>query len=194
MIRTILTVAYVLGLAFALGSYSAWAITDRFAGFSALSIGQWTGYPRAGSQEADPYARAHAARNGGIALGAAEGLAFSAVRDSEGAMIEGSCIYVIEGRLPASRLWTLRIVDQNGHTLEAPDGLSARTHNRAILHNPDGSIRIAVSNKAEPGNWLHLDHDGPVRFVLALYDTAIATSTGLIDFSMPSVRRERCQS
>jgi len=194
MIRSILTVAYVLCLAFALGSYSAWAVTDRFAGFSALSIGQWTGFPLAGSQDADPYARAHAARNGGIALGAAEGLAFSAGRDADDVMIEGNCSYAIEGRLPASRLWTLRIVDQDGATLTAPDGLPARTHSRAILHNSDGSIRISLSDTAEPDNWLHLDHEGPVRFVLTLYDTAIATSTGLIDFSMPDVRRLECRS
>ncbi|MBO6637917.1 MAG: DUF1214 domain-containing protein [Roseitalea sp.] len=194
MIRSILTIAYVLGLAFALGGLSAWTVTDRFPGFSALSIGQWTGFPLAGSQNADPYARAHAARNGGIALGAAEGVAFGASRDSDGEPISGTCSYVIEGRLPSSRLWTLRMIDQNGRTLDAPAGRSARTHSRAIVHDAEEGVRIAVSETPEPGNWLHLDHRGPARFILTLYDTSITTSTGLIDFAMPDIRQVGCRS
>ncbi|MCR9120701.1 MAG: DUF1214 domain-containing protein [Phyllobacteriaceae bacterium] len=194
MIRTIVTIAYVLSLAFALGGMSAWAVTERFAGFSALSIGQWTGFPLAGSKDVDPYARAHAARNGGIALGAAEGLAFSAADDTDGTPLVGSCSYVMEGRLPSSRLWTLRIVDQAGRMLDAPLGVASRTHSRALLHDPDGSIRIALSDTAEPGNWLHLDHPGPIRLILTFYDTAITTSTGLVDLTMPDVRRSGCRS
>ena len=192
--KSLLTVVYVLGLAFGLGIYSAWAVTGQFAGFGALTLGQWTSYPQAGTADADPYARAWAARAGTLALGRVEGLTFRASRDSDGARLAGTCSYVLSGQIPSNRLWTLRIEDETRNPLPVGGNRPSQVHGRAVLRAADGSVSITVSDRIAPNNWLYLDHEGPVHLVLTLYDTTIATSTGLRDVTMPIIRNAGCRS
>lgn len=191
--KTLVTVVYVLGLALSLGAYSAWAVTGQFAGFGALRLGQWTSHPRAGAEDADPYARAWAARAGTLALGRAEGLEFRASHDSDGAPLVGSCRYVVSGQIPTNRLWTLRVVDETGRPLRPRRDVPAHIHSRAALRAPDGVISISISDRIAPANWLNVDHDGPFGLVLTLYDTTIATGTGLPDLTMPVIRNVGCR-
>lgn len=192
MLRTILTICYVLALALGLGGVSAWLATERLSGLEPLTIGQWTGYPGAGAGRADPYARARASRTSDVPLGTAEGLLLTTGRDAQGAPLRGDCAYLIEGRVPPTRLWTLRVVDAEGRAVQAGPELPASLHSRRILRQADGSFRIALADRARPGNWLHLAEDGPIRLVLTLYDTTVAASVGLADITLPTVRRTRC--
>jgi hypothetical protein len=52
--------------------------------FGAVKAGPWSGWPKTGTREADPYARALFARNGETPLGVTEGLGFIARSDSDG--------------------------------------------------------------------------------------------------------------
>ena len=191
--KKLLTVVYVLALALGLGVYTAWVVTGQFAGFGTLTIGQWTSHPRAGTEQADPYARAWTARAGVLALGRAEGLAFRAVRDSDGARLIGSCSYTLSGQIPASRLWTLHVVDETGRPLRPARDAPAQIHSRSILRAPDGTVSISISSRIAPTNWLHVEHDGAIELVLTLYDTTIATDTGLLDVTMPLIRNAGCR-
>ena len=194
MLRTVLTICYVLAIALGLGGASAWLATERLPGLQPLAIGQWTGFPQAGAGRADPYARARAARTSHVPLGTAEGLVLTASRDANGAPLRGNCTYRIEGRVPPSRLWTLRMVGAQGEALETRPALPSALHSRAVLRQPDGSFRIALADSAQPGNWLSLAHDGPVRLVLTLYDTNVAASVGLADLTLPTIDRVDCRS
>lgn len=192
--KNLLTIVYVLALALGLGIYSAWSVTSQFAGFGALTLGQWTSYPQAGTTDADPYARARAARSGALALGRAEGLVFRATHDSDGARLVGSCNYLMSGEVPSNRLWTLRLEDQGGRTLPTGSDAPSHIHSRSVLWASDGSVSITMSDQIAPTNWLHLDHSGAIDLVLTLYDTTIATSTGLTDVTMPIVQNAGCRS
>ena len=194
MIRTVLTIAYALALALGLGGASAWLVTDRFAGFSPLTIGQWTGYPKAGAGAADPYARARAARTGDVPLGAAEGLVLTATNDADGAPLRGGCAYLIEGRGPPSRLWTLRMVGIDGEALSSPPGVPTMAHSRSILHDAGGGLRLVLSDRARPGNWLYLRHDGPIRLVLTLYDTTVTASVAFAEVTLPRIGKTGCRT
>lgn len=194
MIRTALAITYALTLALGLGGASAWLVTDRFAGFSPLTIGQWTGYPKAGAGTADPYARARAARTGQVPLGAAEGLVLTATHDADGAPLIGTCAYVIEGRDPPSRLWTLTMAGINGEALSSPPGVPTMAHSRSVLREADGRLRLALSDRARPGNWLYLRHDGPIRLVLTLYDTTVTASVALAEVTLPRIGKTGCRT
>lgn len=76
MLRNVLLALLALVIAVGGGTLSAWYAVNRFDGFGSLRIGQWTGYPDAGTPQSDPYAKARAAREGAFPLGSAEGLAF----------------------------------------------------------------------------------------------------------------------
>lgn len=192
MFRTVLTISYALVLALGLGGASAWFVTERFAGFAPLSIGQWTGYPQAGAGRADPYARARAARTSDVPLGTAEGLVLTATRDTDRALLSGSCSYRIAGRAPAARLWTLRVAEAGGGEIDLRPDLPADLNSRSVLRGPDGSFRITLAKAAQPGNWLFLEHDGPIRVILTLYDTTAAASVGLADVTLPTVEKVEC--
>ena len=193
MLRDLLTVIYALALAVVLGGWSAARVSQSFEGFGVLELGQWSAYPDAGTEDADPYARARAALRGELTLGPAEGLRLDAFADTAGDPLSGRCGYVVEGRVPGNRLWTLRITDEDGLPLPSRDAFPTRLHSRAILRRSTDGITIHVSNVPQPGNWLHLDHDGPVRLVLTLYDTALAGATAIADTPMPTVRKIRCR-
>ncbi len=193
MLRDLLTLVYALAIAVGLGSWSAARVSQNFDGFGALELGVWSAHPDTGTENADPYARARTALTGELTLGPAEGLRFDAATDSAGDALLGQCSYAIEGRVPGNRLWTLRIADEDGRALPSHDGFASRTHSRAILRDSGDAVAVTVSDTIEPGNWLHLDHDGPVRLVLTLYDTALAGATAIADTPMPRVQKIRCR-
>lgn len=194
MFRTVLTILYVLALALGLGGASAWYVTERFAGFDPLTIGQWTGSPQAGAGRADPYARARAARTSDVPLGTAEGLVLTATRDTDGAILNGACAYRIAGRAPAARLWTLRMARSGAGTIEGRPDLPSYLSSRGVLREPDGSFRIMLAPDVQPGNWLHPGHDGPIRLILTLYDTTVAANVGLADVTLPVIEKVGCRA
>jgi hypothetical protein len=55
-------------------------------------------------------------------------------------------------------------------------------------------ISIAVGSLPEPGNWLPISGAGPMAFVLTLYDTPIAGSTGISDLEMPRIIKVGCDA
>lgn len=194
MIRSVLTILYTLALALGLGGASAWLVTDHFPGFSNTTIGQWVGYPISGDGRADPYARARAARTSEVPLGAAEGLVLTAMSDQDGQALRGTCAYRLQGRVPPTRVWTLKIVDGDGRPLVSSPDLPTRSHSRSIIREPDGMFSIVLADQAQPGNWLHLDHEGPVSVVLTLYDTTVIASSALFEVALPTVGRIGCRS
>ena len=83
-VRILLTCLAGLVLAFGLGLGSAWLTVRSPSPIDAISIGPWQAWPRAGTDEADPYSRARAARTGEVPLGSGEGLSLLARTDSSG--------------------------------------------------------------------------------------------------------------
>ena len=56
----------------------------RGVAFGALTIGAWTAWPKTGSVDIDPYARAIIARSGELPIGTGDGVAFYARTDDAG--------------------------------------------------------------------------------------------------------------
>ncbi|PRD45792.1 DUF1214 domain-containing protein [Phyllobacterium phragmitis] len=185
MLRTILLTGLILAIAIGGGAASVQYALDRFGGFGALEVGQWNAYPAAGTPDSDPYAKAHGARNGALALGAAEGLIFQANRDRQGRALDRRCTYHISGATPPARFWTLYAADRSLHPLPPEPGMLPALHSRQILRDEDGSFTITVSPKAQPGNWLPVPGSGPFVLIMTFYDTPVASSSGLSDLVMP---------
>jgi hypothetical protein len=194
LFRIPLVIAVALAIAFGLGvSGSVWALRAT-VGFGAIALGPWTAFPAAQAIDADPYAKAHRARDGRLLLGGAEGLAFTAATDSEGRNLLRRCRYRIEGITPPARLWTLHAADREGNLLsgtrpDLPTGINAWS----VLRRSDGSFVIDIAADAAPGNWLAIP-EGREAFllVMTLLDTPTAGSSGVIDLTMPGIARLDC--
>ena len=194
LFRTPLVIATALAVAFGLGILSAIYALRATVGFGAIALGPWTAFPAAQTINADPYAKAHRARDGRLLLGSAEGLAFTAATDSDNRTLAENCRYEIKGITPPARLWTLHAADRNGNPLAGTrPGLPAGINAWSVLRGADGDFTIRIASTATPGNWLPLPGDDrAVTLALTLFDTPTAGSSGVIDLAMPGIVRLDC--
>ncbi|TGQ11876.1 MULTISPECIES: DUF1214 domain-containing protein [unclassified Mesorhizobium] len=189
-ILTLLSLAIAIGL----GGYSVWYALNAQDGVGAIRIGQWTAFPEVGTLAADPYSKARVAREGVLALGRAEGLAFVAERDDAGEQLKRECTYTVEGGYPTARFWTLYAADQSLGVIDTGKPRQAALQSYQLLRRPDNSVVISVGNRPAPGNWLLTGGSGKMYFVLTFYDTPIASSTGLSDVALPRILKAGCNA
>ena len=109
-----LIITALIGLGLGLGA-TYHAVERGQAGliFGGAKAGPWTSWPKTGTREADPYARALFARNGETPLGLTEGLSFIARVDSDARPLKPACGYIVKGAVPAARL--SRLFVQSSH-------------------------------------------------------------------------------
>jgi hypothetical protein len=191
-VRLFLGSCFTLILAAGIGLGATWFTLTRGVAFGALTIGAWTAWPKSGSVDIDPYARATIARTGELPVGAGDGVAFYAHTDDAGHALDGRCTFVVSGMTPAARYWTLTLYDAQGrlvaNTIDRHGFTSAE-----ILREDGGRFTITIGPRARPGNWL--PSGGIEQFVLVwrLYDTPIGVaSLTTKEGPMPAVARKSC--
>ena len=183
-------VAVTLGVA--LGLTATFFAVERGLGFGAVRAGPWTGWPKAGSRDADPYARAVLSRTGETPLGVAEGLGFTARTDSDGALLDPRCDYSVSGAVPAARWWTLTVLTPEGRFFDTPSKIHGLT-SAEVVRDADGAFEIVLSRAARPGNWLQIAGETPFILMLRVYDTTMSATSSAIDArSMPVIARRAC--
>lgn len=192
MLRLPFLVAIALLTAFGLGISSAVGMLDASSGFGAIRIGPWAAFPEAQTTAADPYARAHRARSGELLYATAEGLQFQAATDDNGDRLTPRCTYAIDGLPPPARFWTLYAASQTMVPLTPARYLPQAFNAWNVLRRADGSFRVLISARAQPGNWLALNEGQPFRLVMTLLDTPTAGSSGLLEIRMPKLEKVSC--
>lgn len=190
--RLLLGTLFGLAVAAVVGLGLTYLSLTRNTAFGGLSIESWTAWPKSGTTDADPYARASIARSGRLPTAMGDGVSFTLRSDDEGKHLDGRCEVVISGITPVARFWTL--------TLYNPDGaLVANSTNRygftsqEIVRRSDGSFDIVVAPRATAGNWLPTGGVDRYELILRLYDTAVgvATKAGR-EVPMPEVTTRAC--
>jgi hypothetical protein len=183
---------FTLILAAAIGLGMTWLTITHGVAFGSLSVGAWTAWPKNGSVDIDPYARATIARNGELPTGMGDGVAFYAKADDAGHQFDGRCTFLISGLTPAARYWTVTLYSLDGR-------LVANTLDRhgftseEVVRDADGHFSISVAPRARPGNWLPTG--GIERYVLVwrLYDTPIGVAMrNAKEGPMPAIARKAC--
>ena len=185
-------VAYTIAVALLVGFGSAYWVLKGEYPVGSVRIGPWTTWPKIGSREADPYARAVVARSGDVPLGVGEGLAFVASVDSAGRDLDGNCSYRVGSVTPQARYWTLTVYDADGRPARTDLGRSGMT-SAEILRRDDGSFLVELSRTVRPGNWLQLPSSASFTLILRLYDTPVAAGSAALDARvLPSIERGEC--
>src|SRR3974390_382639 len=105
---------FTLLVAAAIGLGATWFTLTHGVAFGSLTVGAWTAWPKSGSVEIDPYARAIIARSGELPTGMGDGVAFYARTDDAGDNFDGRCTFLVSGLTPAARFWTLTLYDPEG--------------------------------------------------------------------------------
>jgi hypothetical protein len=183
--------AALLGTAgLALGLWTTQAALTGTLPISVERLGPWR--TRASASDADPYARARVERSGEIAMGVGEGLRLAASVDSDGRRLDAQCLYRVGPRAPPARYWTLGVEDDSGFPVENVAGRYV-LRSSEILREPDGGFWIALSSRAQPGNWLPLGGRGAFVLALLLYDPALTGLASAVDAAgAPRIERVRC--
>ncbi len=190
--RLLIGTLFALVIATIVGLGATYFALTRGAAFGALTIGSWTAWPKTGTAEADPYARASIARTGQLPIALGDGVSFTAQSDDKGKLLDGRCDVVLSGVTPAARFWTVTLYNKDGEMASNSVerfGFSSQE----IVRHADGSFEIVVAPRAKPGNWLPTGGVDRYALVLRLYDTAVGVSTKAgREVPMPSVATRSC--
>lgn len=190
--RLLLGTLFALLVAAIVGLGATYFALTRGAAFGALRIGSWTAWPKTGTADADPYARATIARTGALPIALGDGISFTARTDDDGKPLDGRCAVVLSGVTPAARFWTLTLYNDGGELVANSLNRHGFT-SQEIVRRSDGHFAIAIGPRANPGNWLPTGGIERYVLVLRLYDTpvGVATKAGR-EVPMPAISTESC--
>lgn len=184
------TLSVVLALVLGIGS-AIWAIQ---AGASARSVrnGVWQTSTETGSPDASMYVRAQIAFAGLLALNQSEAMYYRAGADAEGRPFDGSCDYLVEGRDPAARWWSLTAYAADHYLI--PNAAERYSFSQTtVARQPDDGFRIVVSAQPHEGNWLPVAAGAPFDLTLRLYNPLPALTGDLTGTPLPRVTRLECR-
>ncbi|TSJ62372.1 DUF1214 domain-containing protein [Starkeya sp. 3C] len=181
-----------LAIGAAVGLGLTWITTVNGYGPGLVRSGPWETWPKAGTETADPYARAALARAGELPLELADGIAFTAAVDANGRALDGRCDIRLSGSVPQARLWTLTATDAQGRLIENAADRSGFTSTE-VVWNRDGTLDVLLGPRARPGNWLPTGARDRIVLTLRLYDTPVGLANRTSDApQMPNLVTERC--
>ena len=190
--RLLIGTLFALLVAAIVGLGATYFALTRSAAFGALRIGSWTAWPKTGTADADPYARASIARTGELPIALGDGVSFTARADDDGKPLDGRCDVVLSGVTPAARFWTLTLYNNNGELVANSLNRHGFT-SQEIVRRSDGSFEIVVGPRASPGNWLPTGGIERYALMLRLYDTPVGVATRTQrDAPMPSIATVGC--
>jgi hypothetical protein len=190
-VRFIAEILIVIVIAALGGVGLTYFAAERAPGLVGNRIGAWVALPSIAAQNADPYALAALAAQTELSLSVDDGVAFRAETDDDQQPLSGRCDYLVEGSVPAARVWTLAAYDHAGQVFPNQADRFAFSSGE-VVRDANGTIRIALSAKARPGNWLPLGAGQPFVLFLRLYDTAAGALMARRSLDMPHIRRVRC--
>jgi hypothetical protein len=190
----LLNLALFLGVALGGGLGSSWYMIEAGSRLSTRSFGPWVAWPEAGRPEADPYTRAHIARNAELPLSSTAEMAFKAKTDSRGARLSSACDYAVVMDEFDPTWWGLAVYDGQGRLI--PNAAERHAFNSStVMREPDGRTVITLARDARPGNWLPSGRSSRVVLVLTVQDagSASAVHDGAPPRSMPEIVRTGCR-
>jgi hypothetical protein len=176
------------------GLGSAWYMIEAGSELSTRSVGPWTAWTAAGRSDADPYTRAHIARDALLPISSTLEVTYKARTDSRGGKLNSACDYalVVEGLDNA--WWSLAAFDTRGRLIANAAERYDFTSD-TVMREPDGRAIITLARDARPGNWLPIGGGGRFVLILTLEDAALASAAyeGAPGAKLPTIERVACR-
>lgn len=188
-------IALFLGIVLIGGLGTSWYMVEAGSPLTTQSVGPWRSWTSAARADADPYTRAHFARNGALPLSGEVSRTYLARTDSDGQRLHSSCEYAIEGHdLPAA-WWSISAFDDRGRLISNPAQRYAFT-SETIALGSDGAFLVALARDARPGNWLPTGGAGRLAIMLTLVDSRPVLLSALQKGdpqALPAIRKVQCR-
>jgi hypothetical protein len=149
-----------------------WAI-DRAASAASGSWRTWIGN--------SPYTSAHYLLEGRLPPARGVDLIYEADKDTEGRPLAGTCDYALSGSALAARWWRV-----------STPGSDEAVASSGAIGEPDGTVRLVMSNSTRPGNRLSPGNTGQYTLYLTLKADAPRRS-GVSIVQLPRIVQEGCR-
>lgn len=169
-----------------IGIVSAQWSVERTATAMTTGGGPWKSWFSGTTSIRNPYVNAHYLMFGRLPPALGQELLFEARYDDEGAALDASCDYVIEGPRLTARWWHLALAaEDNGQ----PTPISLTSSQ--LIGEPDGTMRIAISRLPKAGNWINPADLSRFELVLKLRPGSGLNASAAV-VTLPHIRREAC--
>jgi hypothetical protein len=172
------------------GLFGTWFTVFQGGMPGGVSDGPWTTNLAVGSPQSDPYTRAKTAIHGLLALNRNETIYYTATHDSDGRPLDGACRYLITGRDPDTRWWSITAYGDD-------DFLIANPANRysvamtTIARDKTGAFTVQVGGLGDGSNWIPTA-SGRFSLTLRLYDPSPVVAIDPALATLPSLKRVSC--
>jgi hypothetical protein len=190
LLKTALYVGAVI-LGAALGVSTALLAVSGSLSTASVDNGIWSTNLTIGSADAGPYTRASIALNGTLALKHTETIYFSADSDEEGDALTSRCTYVLEGRDPAARWWSVTVYDTDGYLLPQANGRYSVSKS-SVMRSQGGTFQIALTRDGNGPNGLPTG-PGDFTLTLRLYNPTPALASAPDKATLPKIKKGSCQ-
>ncbi len=164
-----------VALAIGGGLGTAWYMIEGGSRLSTRTFGPWTTWVAAGRPDADPYTRAHTARNGLLPLASTLELTYRAKTDSAGGRLHSACEYAIVMESLDGAWWSLAAFDGQGRLIQNAAERYGYNSDTA-MREPDGRAVITLARDARPGNWLPIGGGSRITLAFTVHDPAWAAA------------------
>jgi hypothetical protein len=189
-VRTALKILAVLVVGAALGLFATWLTVVRGAMPGGVSDGPWTTNLLTGSSGGSMYVRAAVALHGLLALNRSETIYYGAQTDSDGASLDGACTYLVTGRDPPARWWSVTVYG-------ADDFLIANSAKRysvsktSVMRDASGGFTATIAPQAKGVNALPTNGE-KFNLTLRLYNPAAAVAADPAHIALPTIKKVSC--
>jgi hypothetical protein len=195
VVNAIVNTAIFLLLAVVGGVTSSLSMVDKGSTLTTRISGPWVTWIASGRPDADPYTRAHFARQGGIPESSTVTQTWQARTDADGQTLHSACEYVIEGEALEAGWWSMAIYDERGWLIQ--NAAERHAYNaQTIALDQNGGYVVTLARDARPGNWLPTGGAGRLALVLtrpALKPGASSADIAASLKTLPSIRRVTCR-
>ncbi len=183
-------IALVVGAILGIGSAFI-AIEGSIASLS-VNNGPWFTNLAIGSEQASPHLRAAIALHGLLALSQSETIYFTALNDSAGNPLDGNCTYVVKGKAPDARWWSITVYGADDFLI--PNDLNRYSYNmNNITFDSNGVFTIYVSKNQQPGAWLPLGNETKFSLSLRMYNPSQSVRDHPDKIELPTITKEGCK-
>lgn len=176
------------------GVGSSWYMVEAGNRLTTETFGPWVTWTAKARTDADPYTRAHFARNDMLDLSTDVAASYYAYGDNDGNVFTSSCTYVVESGTLDAAWWSLTVFDTDGRLIPNAANRYVFSATTTALA-PDGSFKVNLARDAKPHNWLPTGNAG--RFILVLHmlnpaDSIQNDGDQAVSFELPDIRQVGC--
>jgi len=187
--------AAFIGIILIGGIGSSWYFVSAGTALTTQVTGPWVMWTNEARSDADPYTRAHFARQATLNLSTKVASTFIARTDSDGVRLHSSCEYKINGKDLNASWWSLSVFDASGHLIRNPIDRYAFTSDTVAI-SPNNEFVITLARSVQPGNWLPTTGAGRLTAVLLVLDGRNSSTINPDEFqeiSLPEINKVHCR-